>query len=138
MPYVYIRDTRKKGGHKELITGIDQNDEIPPGSNGLVVEELVNFAETTCNGALALRAANRVVTHAACILYYGNPLAAKALREADLEEIYLFTLRELLDIAKRYSTHPLHLINLYREFLADPLGWQAKRGLEPVKEGGTR
>lgn len=138
VPFVYIRDTRKKGGMKELITGIENNPEISSGSNGLVVEELVNFAETTCNGAVALRAAGCQVTHAACILFYGNPISIKSLQDTKLEMIYHFTLRELLDVAEEYGTHPKRLIDAYREFLADPLGWQAKRGLEPVKDGGTR
>ena len=30
------------------------------------------------------------------------------------------------------------VIDSYREFVKNPLGWQAKRGLEPRKEGGTQ
>lgn len=138
VPFVYIRDTRKKGGHKELVTGIDKNPLIPEGSNGLVVEELVNFAETTCNGAEALRNAGYNVTHAACIMFYGNPVSLKSLEQAKLTMIYHFTLRQLLDVAGLCGTHPPNLTALYRDFLDDPLAWQKKRGLEPVKDGGTR
>lgn len=138
VPFVYIRDTRKKGGLKELITGIDNNPDIPPGGNGVVVEELVNFAETTCNGASALRAAGYQVTHCACILFYGNPISIQSLQSLELEMVYHFTLRELLDIAEQHGTHSIQRVAAYREFLADPLGWQSKRGLQPVKEGGTR
>lgn len=137
VPFVYIREARKKGGQKELITGIANNPEIPPGANGLVVEELVNFAQTTCNGADALRDAGYVVTHATTILFYNNPEAIKALAEHRIEMIYLFTLPDLLAAAERYQTHPQKAIDGYREFLADPLGWQAARGLTPVERGGT-
>lgn len=34
-PYVYVRGTRKKGGHKELVTGAANNDEIKKGDNAL-------------------------------------------------------------------------------------------------------
>lgn len=104
----------------------------------MVVEELVNFAETTCNGAEALRNAGYNVTHAACIMFYGNPVSLKLLQQAQLAMIYHFTLRQLLDVAESYGTHSPNLIALYREFLGDPLAWQRKRGLEPVKNGGTR
>lgn len=138
VPFVYIRDMRKKGGQKELITGIANNPEISQSDNALVVEELVNFAQTTCNGAKALREAGYQAGHAATILFYNNPEAIKALEEAKIEMIYLFTLPQLLEIAERNHTHPQKVIDGYREFLKDPLGWQAERGLKPVERGGTK
>lgn len=137
IPFVYIREARKKGGQKELITGITNNPEIPLGANGLVVEELVNFAQTTCNGADALRDAGHVVTHAATILFYNNPEAIKALKEHGIEMVYLFTLPDLLGVAEKYQTHSQKAITGYREFLVDPLGWQVARGLTPIERGGT-
>lgn len=138
VPFVYIREARKKGGQKELVTGIANNPEISAGANGLVVEELVNFAQTTCNGADALRDAGYSVTHAATILFYDNPEAIRDLKAHGVEMIYLFTLSELLTVAEKYQIHSQEAIDGYREFLKDPLGWQAKRGLEPRKEGGTQ
>lgn len=137
VPFVYIREARKKGGQKELITGIADNPEIPPGANGLVVEELVNFAETTCNGADALRNAGYAVTHAATILFYNNPEAIKVLKEHRIEMIYLFTLPDLLAVAEKHQTHAQKAIDGYREFLVDPLRWQAARGLTHIEKGGT-
>ncbi len=137
VPFVYIREARKKGGQKELVTGITDNPEISPGDNGLVVEELVNFAQTTCNGADVLRDAGFVVTHATTILFYNNPEAIKALKEYGIEMIYLFDLPALLAVAEKYQTHPQGAIDGYREFLANPLGWQVARGLLPEQKGGT-
>lgn len=137
VPFVYIRAARKTGGQKELITGIANNPLILKGNSGLVVEELVNFAETTTNGAESLRDANFNVTHTATILFYNNPEAIKTLHEHRLEMIYLFTLSQVLDVAERYQTHPQAVIDGYREFLRDPLAWQAKRGLTRVERGGT-
>ncbi len=138
IPFVYIRGTRKKGGQKELVTGIAHNPEIRQGANALVVEELVNFAQTTCHGAEALRAEGFAVTHAACILFYDNPEAVKNLAQVELEMVCLFTLPQLLEIAERHRTHPQEAIDGYREFLRDPLAWQAERGLDPLKGGGTK
>ncbi len=138
VPFVYIRDTRKKGGQKELITGIANNPEIPLKANGLVVEELVNFAQTTCNGVQALREAGYTVTHASCILFYNNPESLKSLQIAGIKMVYLFTLSQVLKVAEKYQTYSRKAIDGYRQFLRDPLGWQAKRGLKPIKEGGTK
>lgn len=137
VPFVYIREARKTGGQKELVTGIADNPEIPAGANGLVVEELVNFAQTTCHGAEALRDGGYKVAHAATILFYNNPEAIKALKGYGIEMIYLFTLPDLLAVAEKYQTHPQKAIDSYREFLADPLGWQTARGLTRVERGGT-
>lgn len=138
VPFVYIRDTRKKGGQKELITGIAHNPEIVEGSAGLVVEELINFAETTCNGALALREAGYTAYQAACILFYNNPESHKALTKHDIHVTYLFTLSQLLDVAEKHRFYSTEALNSYREYLIDPLGWQAKRNLMPIAAGGTK
>lgn len=202
LPFVYIREVKKAGGHKEVITGIKNHPVVKCGSMGLVIgqsenfqassaygckcltdegfrainihtilervddsllaiipgveerfkngnsllpvgsigldkEELVNFAQTTCNSTEALRQAGLVVKTAATILFYGNPNAVSQLSESGIEMIHLLTLQELLDAAEKLGTHPLENIQGYREFLTNPLGWQAGRGLTRVQGGGT-
>jgi len=78
-----------------------------------------------------------VVTHAATALFYNNPEAIKSLKEYGIEMVYLFTLPDLLGVVEKYQTHPRKVIAGYREFIVDPLGWQAARGLKPVERGGT-
>ena len=138
VPFTYIRSTRKKGGQKELITGISNNPEISLGDNAINVEELVNFAETTCNGSDALREAGYEVTHVACILFYNNPVAIESLKNKEIKMVSLMTLPQLLEVAEKHRTHSPNAIAGYREFLKDPLGWQEKRGLKPVEGGGTK
>jgi len=137
-PFVYIRELRKTGGQKELITGYQKNQEIPPGSSGLDMEELVNFAQTIANGAICLREAGFVCTKGACILYYDNPVANKDLANAGIEMVSLLTLPRVIDVAERFGTHPKELLVEYREFLKNPLQWQADRGLTHVERGGTK
>ncbi|HDZ54441.1 MAG TPA: hypothetical protein ENI19_03470 [Candidatus Nealsonbacteria bacterium] len=137
IPFVYIREARKKGGQKELITGIAGNPEIPPGANGLVVEELVNFAQTTCNSADILREAGHVVNYAATILFYDNPEAIRILQERGIEMIYLLTLPELLTVAEKHLIFSQQAIESYRTFLTNPLEWQMTKGLRPIERGGT-
>lgn len=136
VPFLYNRGMRKKGGQQELVTGLLPN--VSFDQKVLVVEELVNFAETTCNSIDILRGLGFQASHAACILFYSNPKAIEKLKKYDVEMIYLFTLPQLLDIAEKIQAFPARAILDYRNFLRDPLGWQKKRGLEPVKNGGTQ
>lgn len=138
LPFVYVRDARKKGGQKELVTGLTNNPDVELGDKCLVVEELVNFAQTTCNSALHLREIGYEVTHACCIMAYDNPMASLLLAENNLTLISLFTLHHLLYVAEKNETHPAKAIKSYRDFLAGPLAWQALRNLEPVEGGGTK
>lgn len=133
--YVYVRDTRKKGGQKELITGL-QHVDCP--SRTIVIEELVNYAETTINSVLALREAGFEVNHAACILFYDNPIAKANLIKHKISMTCLFTLPQLLKAAVKYDFYSQSLVDGYLKFLDDPAAWQKQRGLTPVKNGGTR
>jgi len=199
IPFVYVRDVRKKGGHKEIITGhknnshiskgkfglpvgqvcnfldstkyvaesllsegyssfnpeevvksipfylittkietpLEESNIVKPGDYGIVTEELVNFAGSTCNSALALRDLGFNVNNAATLLYYGNPKAFETLVANKIEMTPLFTLSDLLFVAEEYQTHPLESISKYKEFLKDPIKWNKGRGYEQVKEGGT-
>ena len=202
VPFVYIREARKKGGQKETITGIANNpyitagdsgivisqvtdfsqtvkngvealqeegfkaidgtrllkdfdpnafeeigkiemdfdqavSQIPPTSKGIVIEELVNFAQTTCNSADVLREAGYKIDHAGTILFYNNPEAIKTLAEHRIEMFHVFTLLDLIAVAEKNQTHSQKAIDDYRQFLTNPLKWQAARGLTRVERGGT-
>ena len=138
VPFVYIRELRKTGGQKELITGTANNPEILFEAQGLDTEELVNFAQTITNGALCLREAGYKASKGTCILYYGNPEADRQLAEAGIEMAYLLTLSRLISVALNAGTHPKKLLLEYERFRTDPLGWQADRGLTRVEKGGTK
>ncbi len=134
VPFVYVRDTRKKGGHKELVTG------LRPGLHGqcLVVEELVNFAQTTVNSAEILRDLNFKVQYAATILSYDNPKGLESIKNSGLNLISLITLPDLLDVAERSGKFAKSVVDDYRLFLWNPNQWQSLRGFEPVTSGGTK
>lgn len=128
IPYLYVRETRKLGGHKELITGDKQSSFFRPGRRGLVVEELVNFAETTTNSARVQREVGYDVRHAATIVSYDHSESRRLLEQNGIELVYLLTVRELLTIAKHHG-YELKLVDSWLSFLDDPIEWQRKRGL---------
>ncbi len=129
IPCPYLRESRKAGGHSELITGTGNNKLLVPGMRALVVEELVNYAGTTTNAALIFREAGFPVTHAACILTYDHKESNDKLRETNVELISLVRLPQLLDVLESSGLVSRDRINSYRSFLADPLKWQLDRGL---------
>lgn len=128
VPYFYVRETRKKGGHGETITGDKLNDFFAKGRRGIVMEELVNFAQTTVNSAELQREAGYVVHDAATILFYDHAKANEQLAAAHLNMTHLFTLEHMLQEAE--EMFPSRLIADYRAFLADPPVWMAMRGFK--------
>ena len=129
IPYVYLRGSRKEGGHGELITGDANNPLITKGMRAFVFEELVNYAGTTTNAALEFRAAGYPVTHAGCIFFYDTPDSHAKLKDTGVTLIPLITLPQLLDIAESGKKITPDAVQGYREFLKDPVTWQLARGL---------
>lgn len=127
VPFTYLRESRKEGGRGELITGIENNPLIKKGMSALIVEELVNFAETTCNAAKLFREEGFPVSHAACILTYDHQNSNQRLSENNLSLVALLRLPQFLDIAKANNLLPKEAIDSYRSFLANPIKWQLDR-----------
>lgn len=128
VPYFYVRNTRKIGGHGELLTGDKNNDYFKPGRRGLVMEELVNFAQTTCNSAIVQREAGYDVRHAASLVNYDHDTSRALLAETGITMVHLFTVSEILTLAE--GLYDKHLVDDYREFLKSPVDWQLARGYE--------
>lgn len=126
VPYFYVRNTRKIGGHGELLTGDKNNEYFASGRRGLVMEELVNFAETTCNSAIVQREAGYDVRHAACLVNYDHVKSRVHLQANGITMVHLFTVGEILDLAVEF--YDKRLVDDYRSFLANPSQWQLDRG----------
>ena len=131
IPYVYTRGTRKLGGHKELVTGIDGNPFIQAGTRPLVIEELVNFAQSTCNSVLGLRELGFPAENGATILHYHNPEALKHLEETGVSVVELTSLPRLLEVAEESGRFSHRAVKSYQDFLINPAKWQTDRGLAP-------
>ncbi len=128
IPYCYLRGSRKVAGHGELITGDRNNPEIRKGMRALVVEEMVNFAQTTTNAAIEYREAGYPVTYAATIMPYDHSHANELLKKTGVTLISVITLPQLLDVAEGTDISQAG-INTYREFLRDPIKWQLDKNL---------
>ena len=134
IPFVYIRGTRKIAGHGELITGDRNNPYIQPGMKALIVEELVNYAETTCNSALVLREAGYIADHATCILSYDHEDQRSNLTKQGVTLHPLVTLPQVLEVARSERLMDTKALDSYEAYLADPIAWQVDRGLVVPEE----
>lgn len=135
IPFVYIRMSRKKGGHKENITGDSLSPIIKKGSKCIVIEELVNFAETTCQSAEVVRRLGYKCSYAATILSYNHTEALSNLKQHEVQLIYSLTLEQLLTYSVMFEHFNADVVGVYREQLGDPIQWQRNRGIVPETEG---
>ncbi|MBI1979097.1 MAG: hypothetical protein HYS62_03510 [Candidatus Aenigmarchaeota archaeon] len=135
VPFVYVEGSRVSEGR---MIGEEDNHLVRKGDKSLVVEELVNFLQTTTNSVLLSRHRGYDAKLAATILHYKNPIALKQLGEHGLELFYVVSLPDIIDAAERSPMFKPRAVADYRRFLENPLKWQADRGYEPVREGGTR
>jgi orotate phosphoribosyltransferase len=134
--YVYIRGSRKQGGQGELVTGLQHVERTRPDgspSHALVMEELVNFAETTTNSLLILRELGFEACQGATILFYDHDAARSRLDDNDINLTALTTLPRLLDAAENQRRYPAEVIDGYREFLGGPEAWMEARGIEKAE-----
>jgi len=116
-----------------------QENVIQIGDEGIVAEELANFAHSTCVSAEILEEDYGLhIPNAASLLFYDNPVAKKDLSLQGMDMTYLITLPQLLDAARHFRTHPGKVIKSFRSFLVDPEGWNKKRNIERVVRGGTQ
>lgn len=133
IPYVYVRDTRKVGGHQEKVTG---KWALEPGMQTLVVEEMTNFCETTTNSARYLRDQHGLnVEHAGCYMAYAHSEAIDRLNDAGVELHTLFTLDQALEVGVDLGLLEGRLVEDYRAFLAEPVKWQLDRGYALPEKG---
>jgi orotate phosphoribosyltransferase len=132
--YVYIRGTRKQGGTNEQVIGIldlatnEPNWEVPPGSAGVVMEELVNYGRSLCNGATLLRALAYRCNRGFTLVEYDNPFAEKSLQGYRIRLHSLITLPTLLDAVEQAGVFERRLVESYRAFGQDPMRWMVDRG----------
>lgn len=130
--YVYIRGSRKDGGHRELITGVEhlplQRADGSPAA-WLVIGDMVNFAETPVNSLLLLlRQLGCEASQAAAVLSVGHPQTARSLDDNGVQLTTLTTVSRLLDVAETDGAVTASAAASYREYLQDPVRWEQTRG----------
>lgn len=130
IPYAYMRNAQKAGGHKEYITGNRNNPYIQKGMTALIMEEIVNFAESVSKTVVIAREEGYLIKDIATIVYYNNPVANGCLKNLNVKVHYVFLLSDLINIAEEMKIFSQEAINDYRDFLKNPEGWNYRRGFK--------
>lgn len=128
VPYIYVRNTRKIGGHQEYTTGLTNNPEIPVGSRPLVFEELVNYAQTTANSAEVLKDEGYPPEYAGTLVTYDNPVAVKRIQDQGLTLVWSARLPTILAVGREMGRFSQQAVDAYMGFLEDPAAWQQAHG----------
>lgn len=92
VPFVYIRDVQKKGGQKEIITGIRNNPFITIGDSGIVVGQVTDFTGTIDKGMEVLHEAGFKAINSAELLTSFDSDAVDQIKEVEsifTEDIFL-------------------------------------------------
>ena len=125
MPMVYVRTSKKEHGKENLIEG-----EFPPGSNVLIVEDLVSTGKSITFNVNAIREAGGKVTQ--CLAITTSTLGAfvDVVKELNIELFTLTNIQTVIEtaISERYITdNDGRSVN---QFLANPKTWGHEMGFE--------
>jgi orotate phosphoribosyltransferase len=123
--FLRVRKGEKDHGNRDRIVGLKTNRSIKVGDLFFSFDELINSAFNTCDAVSVLRnVCGFVVTHAVCVLFYDTPDGNSALATLGLTPIYLFTLKELLNVAESGHYFRKDVLDDYRKFIGNPELWR--------------
>ncbi|MBT8399958.1 MAG: orotate phosphoribosyltransferase, partial [Rhodothermia bacterium] len=94
LPMAYVRSSKKSHGRENLIEG-----KIIPGSQAVVVEDLVSTGGSSLNAVGAVRASGATVDLVLAIFSYNLPGLDAAFHEAGVRLVPLTTFGTLVDVA---------------------------------------
>jgi orotate phosphoribosyltransferase len=124
-PSVFIRKEAKEHGTKKRVEGGDVS-----GKRVLLVEDLVTTGMSSLSGVQALRAEGAVVTDCLAIISYNFAEAVEQFAKAGVRLHPLTTFEAVLDIAVQRSMIDAAGAASIHDWLSDPRGWAAGKGLE--------
>ena len=124
-PSIFIRKEAKAHGSKKRVEGGDV-----AGRRVLLVEDLVTTGSSSLSGVEALRAEGATVTDCVAIISYGMPEAVEAFARAGVQLHPLTNFETVLQVATERGIIDETGAASVREWLDEPHGWAAHRGLE--------
>lgn len=125
IPFVYVRNTPKDHGKKNLVEGSYQ-----PGKTVVVIEDLISTGESSITTAKALRGVGCIVKDIVCITTYTFAESKKNLKNAKINLHSLTTFPTIVNVAIRRGMMQSEDKKLVLAWLKDPKGWGKKMGFE--------
>ena len=123
-PSIFIRKAAKEHGTKRRVEGGDVS-----GKTVLLIEDLVTTGGSSLSGVEALRAEGAVVRDCAAIITYGFSETTQQFEAAGVALHALTTFNEVLTAAQASGDIDEAGAEIVRDWLQDPRGWGARRGL---------
>ena len=123
-PSIFIRKAAKEHGTKRRVEGGDVS-----GKTVLLIEDLVTTGGSSLSGVDALRAEGATVRDCAAIITYGFAVTDKQFEAAGVTLHALTTFDEVLEAALSAGSIDDDGALVVRDWLGDPHGWAARRGL---------
>lgn len=125
LPMVYIRNRAKRHGQKNQIEGV-----LEPGSQTLVVEDLISTGQSSLGSVHAIRRAGSEPLGVVGIFTYQMAEAVKAFQKADVPLYTLTNFRTLVSVAERKGQLSGESRDNVLEWAENPAEWGKKMGLE--------
>ena len=118
IPFIYVRDKAKGHGRKNQVEGY-----FKPGSNVVVIEDLISTGGSSLKAVTALKEAGADVLGMMAIFTYDFPLAQKNFEEANIQLHTLSDYHHLLEQAVQSRSISLSEKQLLSEWRAAPSVW---------------
>ena len=118
IPFIYVRDKAKGHGRKNQVEGY-----FKPGSNVVVIEDLISTGGSSLKAVTALTEAGADVLGMMAIFTYDFPLALKNFEEANIQLHTLSDYHHLLEQALQNGSISLSEKQLLSEWRTDPSVW---------------
>ncbi len=123
-PSIFIRKAAKEHGTKRRVEGGDVNGKVV-----LLIEDLVTTGGSSLSGVEALRAEGAIVRDCAAIITYGFAETEQQFAASHVKLHALTTFEEVLSEALSAKAIDDAGAEVVRDWLQDPHGWAARRGL---------
>ena len=118
LPFVYVRSSAKAHGRKNQIEG-----KLNPGSNVLLIEDLISTGGSSLKAAHAIEEAGSRVMGILAIFSYGFDIAEQASVDANIPFRTLITLDHLLQAAAQSGNISKQDVELIGEWRKNPKTW---------------
>ena len=121
LPFIYVRPSAKEHGRKNLVEG-----RLEPGSQVVVVEDLVSTGGSSLKAVEAIREAGGEVLGMVAIFSYGFQVAGDRMKEAGIRFETLTDYSTMIQMALESGYIREAEVALLETWRVDPAGWNGK------------
>lgn len=118
VPFVYVRDKAKGHGRQNQVEGC-----FEPGSNVVVIEDLVSTGGSSLKAVTALKEAGARVLGMLAIFTYDFQVSRDSFEESGVRLNTLSDYHHLLELAEEQGSILPDQLDLLREWRVDPSNW---------------